>query len=63
MSKLDQLNAWLAKEADAHDFPSFRRKIDTSGANLSWLRKALKKIDAPAEIKALAALEIKELVK
>ncbi len=63
MSKLQQLNDWLAAESDRYAFPIFRRKIETSGANLSWLRKALKKIDAPAEIKELAALEIKELVK
>ena len=63
MTKLHQLNQWLAQNAERLEFPSFRRQVEPSGANLSWLRKALKHIDAPAEIKALASLEIKELVK
>lgn len=63
MTKLQQLNQWLAQNSERLNFPSFRRQIDASGGNLSWLRKALKHIEAPAEIKALASLEIKELVK
>lgn len=63
MSKLQKLNDWLAQNADEHDFPSFRRRVEPSGANLSWLRKTLRHIEAPEEIRVLAALDIKELVK
>lgn len=63
MTKLQQLNEWISDNAVALNFPTFRRQVEVSGGNLHWLRKVLKNTDAPAWVKELAALDIKELTK
>lgn len=61
--KLDRLNELLASTKGLN-LPAFRSRVDASGANQQWLRKAMSRNEnAPEELKALLALDFKILCK
>lgn len=57
-TKLDRLNELLAEHCK--DVPYFRREVDRSGANLTWLQKKLR-TDCE-EIKELLSLSLHDLI-
>lgn len=60
MPKLDRLNTLVELEMNV---PVYRKTVDRSGHNLTWLRKASKKLNLSDELVSLLALDISELTK
>lgn len=61
---LNELNALLAQHRDALKLPSFRAEVSTSGNNLQWLHKNLKRNQqCPQRIAELVAKPISELTR
>lgn len=60
-TKLDKLNELLRTEKLG--IPEFRRQVDKTGRNLSWIRRAVVNNDgASAPLKELIALDMSALV-
>lgn len=60
MLKLDRLNELLADKN--LDLPDFRRKVDVTGNNISWLQRNLEvRNKISPELRELVALDIKKL--
>lgn len=61
---LNELNVLLAKHRDELKLPSFRAEVSSSGNNLQWLHKNLKRNpQCPPRIAELVAKSISELVR
>lgn len=57
-TKTDRINQLLKKERLG--FPEYRRSIDTSGRNLSWVMRVLKKSGkGSSELRSLLPIEEK----
>lgn len=65
MTGLERINQWLEYVAQELELPSHRREVARSGQNLEWLRKSVRKgyIPATDDIKALLAMDFKDLLK
>lgn len=56
---IDELNLLIEKEMPG--VPAFRSTVSNSGANLAWLRKAVKHYNVSERLRYLLSLEINEL--